>query len=149
MSYKSPQKCRPGKNQKSVTNSDMLSCRRIAKFFLFSFSLSQKINWRKNSYLTYAELHSDFFLSPRFIQDLFLTRTGDSSSPILSFKKVWKSRFFPGENTFFHNFVDATCDLFTFQMYSTEIISGNSKELKLLKKLNLPIWLNMNTFSVF
>ena len=42
---------------------------------------------------TYAELHSDFFLSPRFMQDLFLTNTGDSSSPILSFKIIWKNQF--------------------------------------------------------
>ena len=42
--------------------------------------------------LTYAELHSDFFLSPRFMQDLFLTSTGDSSSPILSFKEVWRRK---------------------------------------------------------
>ena len=63
--------------------------------FYFHFHFHRKSIWRKNSNLTYAELHSDFFLSPRFIQDLFLTRTGDSSSPILSFKKVWKSRLFP------------------------------------------------------
>ena len=85
---------------------------------IFIFTFTENQYERKNSNLTYAELHSDFFLSPRFIQDLFLTRIGDSSSPILSFKKVWKSRLFMLEkNTFFRSFVDATCDdLFTFQM---------------------------------